>query len=66
MDAWAYWQHIPLGLSRRGTPGDNAVNEPFNGSLRRQCLSQHHFYSIEDALAANNLWPPYCCVFRRG
>jgi putative transposase len=22
MDAWAYWQHIPLDFRRRGTPGD--------------------------------------------
>jgi putative transposase len=49
MDAWAYWQHIPLDFSRRGTPGDNAVNEAFNGSLRRECLSQHHLLSVEDA-----------------
>ena len=55
MDAWAYWQHIPLDLSRHGTPGDNAVNEAFNGSLRRECLSQHHFYSIEDA---QQIWMP--------
>jgi putative transposase len=56
MDAWAYWQHIPLDLSRRGTPGDNAVNEAFNGSLRRECLSQHHFYSIEDAQQILDAW----------
>ena len=49
MDAWAYWQHIPLDSSRRGTPGDNAVNEAFNRSLRRERLSQHHFLSLRDA-----------------
>lgn len=38
-----------LDVSRRGTPGDNAVDEAFNGSLRRECLSQHHFLSVEDA-----------------
>lgn len=49
MNAWAYWQHIRLDVSRRGTPGDNVVDEAFNGSLRRECLSQHHFLSVEDA-----------------
>jgi putative transposase len=56
MDAWAYWQHIPLDFSRRGTPGDNAVNEAFNGSLRRECLSQHHFWSFEDAQQILDTW----------
>jgi putative transposase len=56
MDAWAYWQHIPLDFSRRGTPGDNAVNEAFNGSLRRECLSQHHFLSVDDAQHVLDAW----------
>jgi len=56
MDAWAYWQHIPLDFSRRGTPGDNAVNEAFNGSLRRECLSQHHLLSLEDAQQILDTW----------
>jgi putative transposase len=49
-------QHIPLDFSRRGKPGDNAVNEAFNGSLRRECLSQHHFLSLEDAQKILNSW----------
>jgi len=56
LDAWAYWQHIPLDFSRRGKPADNAVNEAFNGSLRRECLSQHHFLSLEDAQQILNSW----------
>jgi putative transposase len=56
MDAWAYWQHIPLDFGRRGTPGDNAVNEAFNGSLRRECLSQHHFLSLADAQQILATW----------
>jgi putative transposase len=56
LDAWAYWQHIPLDFSRRGRPGDNAINEAFNGSLRRECLSQHHFLSIVDAQQILNTW----------
>jgi putative transposase len=56
MDAWAYWQHMPLDFSRRGTPGDNAVNAAFNGSLRRECLSQHHLLSVEDAQQLLDAW----------
>jgi len=56
MDAWAYWQHIPLDFSRRGTPGDNAVNEAFNRSLRRECLSQHHSLSLEHAQQILDTW----------
>lgn len=56
LDAWAYWHHIPLDFSRRGTPGDNAVNEAFNGSLRRECLSQHHFLSVDDAQRQLDRW----------
>ena len=56
MDAWANWQHISLDFSRRGTPGANAVNEAFNGSFRRECRSQHHFTSVEDAEQLLDAW----------
>jgi len=56
LDAWSDGQHIPLDVSRRGTPGDNAVNEAFNGSFRRDCLSQHHFQSVADAQQLIDAW----------
>jgi putative transposase len=39
MDHWAYWNKIELDFSRRGKPGDNARNEVFNGTVRRECLT---------------------------
>jgi putative transposase len=35
---------------------NNAVNEAFNGSFRRECLSQHHFVSFADAQEILNCW----------
>jgi putative transposase len=49
LDQWAYWNKVPLDFSRRGKPGDNAVNEAFNGSVRRELLSQHYFLNLQDA-----------------
>lgn len=49
LDQWAYWNKVRLDFSRRGKPGDNAVNEAFNGSVRREVLSQHYFLSLLDA-----------------
>jgi putative transposase len=37
MDHWAYWNKVRLDFSRPGKPGDNARNEAFNGTLRREC-----------------------------
>jgi putative transposase len=45
-----------LDFSRRGTPGDNAVCEAFNGSVRRECLSQAYFLSYFDARDALGKW----------
>lgn len=36
-------------FSRRGKPGDNARNEGFNRSVRREVLSQHCFLSLLEA-----------------
>jgi putative transposase len=56
MDHWAYWNQVRLDFSRPGTPGDNAINEAFNGSVRRECLSQHYFLSITDARKTLENW----------
>ena len=48
VDQWAYWNHVQLDFSRRGRPGDNAVCEAFNGSVRRECLSQAYFLTLDD------------------
>jgi putative transposase len=56
MDHWAYWNKIRLDFSGRGKPGDNAANEAFIGTERRECLSQHYFTSLEDAQYALCAW----------
>ena len=45
-----------LDFSRRGRPGDNAVNEAFNGTVRRECLSQHYFLDLEEAQQMLGRW----------
>jgi len=56
LDAWAYWNHVQLDFSRPGKPGDNCLIEAFNGSLRRECLSQHWFASIPEAQQTLDDW----------
>ena len=56
MDLWAYWNQVGLDFSRPGTPGDNARNEAFNGTVRRECLSQHYFRDLADASGVLNSW----------
>jgi putative transposase len=56
LDHWAYWNKVRLDFSRPGKPVDNSVCEAFNGTLRRECLSQHWFASIEEAQALLETW----------
>jgi putative transposase len=56
LDAWAYWNQLELDFSRPGKPGDNARIEAFNSIVRRECLSQHWFLSIEDARRILDEW----------
>jgi putative transposase len=56
MDHWAYWNKVGLDFSRPGTPGDNARNEAFNGTVRRECLSQHYFLDITEATVVLDSW----------
>jgi putative transposase len=56
LDAWAYWNQVRLDFSRPGKPGDNCLIEAFNGSVRRECLSQHWFASIREAQQILEAW----------
>lgn len=56
VDAWAYWHHVQLDFSRPGKPVDNCLIEAFNGSVRRECLSQHWFASIPEAQHVLERW----------
>jgi putative transposase len=56
LDAWAHWQGVALDYSRPGKPVDNCVCEAFNGSVRRECLSQHWFASLAEAQVVLDAW----------
>jgi len=56
LDHWAYWKHVQLDFSRPGKPVDNCFIESFNASVRRECLSQHWFLSVEDAQRTLDVW----------
>ncbi len=56
MDHWAYWNKVALDFSQPGRPGDNAVNEAFNGVVRRECLSQHYFLDLQEASRVLEGW----------
>ncbi len=56
LDAWAYWNGVQLDFSRPGKPSDNPFIESFNASVRRECLSQHWFLSLEDAQQTLTTW----------
>ena len=56
VDAWAYWNKVQLDFSRPRKPVDNCFIEAFNGSLRRECLSQHWFASIIEAQQILEAW----------
>ena len=56
LDHWAYWNQVQLAFSRPGKPVENCVCEAFNGSLRRECLSQHWFRSLTEAQQVLDVW----------
>jgi len=56
LDHWAYWNRVRLDFSRPGKPMDNGHVEAFNGSLRRECLSQHWFLDLDDAREILSRW----------
>ena len=71
-----------LDFSRPGKPTDNAFIESFNGKLRAECLNQHWFMSLDDAVRKCEAWrrdynevrphsaignkPPICLTDRSG
>lgn len=56
LDHWAYTHQVALDFSRRGTPGDNALCEAFNGSVRRECLSQAYFSTNTEVQTELDRW----------
>lgn len=56
VDLWAYSHGVKLDFSRPGKPTDNAFIESFNGRFRQECLNQHWFLSMEDAISKIEEW----------
>ena len=56
LDLWAWMNGVVLDFSRPGKPVDNAFIESFNGTVRRECLSQHWFTGLEDAQQTLDAW----------
>jgi putative transposase len=56
VDHWASQNAVRMDFSRPGKPGDNAANEAFNGSVRRECLSQHYLLDVEEAQRVLEIW----------
>lgn len=56
LDLWAYVNSITLDFSRPGKPTDNAFVESFNASARLECLGQHWFMDLDDAVQKVEDW----------
>ena len=56
VDLWAYANGVVLDFSRPGKPTDNAFIESFNSRVRAECLNQHWFLSLEDAVEKVERW----------
>jgi len=56
LDLWAYANEVKLDFSRPGKPTDNAYIESFNSLVRKECLNQHWFLSLQDAEEITQEW----------
>ncbi len=56
LDQWAYSNGVMFDFSRPGKPTDNAFIEPFNGSIRAECLNENWFLSLDDAKEKIESW----------
>ena len=56
LDLWAYQRGVTLDFSRPGKPTDNAFIESINGKFRAECLNQHWFMSLDDAVGKCEAW----------
>ncbi len=56
MDQGAYQHRGKLDFIRPGKPTEHGDIESFNGKLRRECLSQHYFTSLEEAWRLIEAW----------
>lgn len=56
LDQWASQHGVTLDFIRPGHPVENCFIESFNGKLRDECLSQHHFATLAEARDRIEQW----------
>lgn len=56
LDEWAYRTGVKLDFIDPGKPTQNAFIESFNGTFRRECLSDNWFTSLSEARQAIEVW----------
>ena len=56
LDLWAYTRGVILDFSQPCKPTDNAFIESFYGRFRAECLNQHWFMSLDDAVGRCEAW----------
>lgn len=56
LDEWAHRRGVKLQFIRPGKPVENAFIESFNGRLRQECLEQHWFLDLADAIRTIEAW----------
>jgi putative transposase len=60
LDIWAYSANVRLSFIRPGHPNENADSESFNGKFRDECLKNHSFVTMAQALRTiENCWIEY-------
>lgn len=45
-----------LDFNRPGKPADNALAESFNAKFRTECMNQHWFMGLDDAVRKCEAW----------
>jgi putative transposase len=55
-EAWARKNNIKILFIQPGKPTQNTLIERFNGSLRRELLNAHLFYTIDQVREESQLW----------
>jgi putative transposase len=56
LDQWAYRNGVTLKLIQPGKPAQNGYIESFNGKFRDECLNEHWFSTLAEAMAIVTAW----------
>ena len=56
LDQWAYERGVQLQFITPGKPSENGYVESFNGKLRDECLNEHWFGRLAEALEVVEAW----------